>query len=173
MNEVLSMLEEGDLRSIGQVPEVIKLVADQPELFGKVIQAMAHPDPGVKMRASDAVEKISRAKPDHLQPYKDFLLKQVAVSDQQEVRWHLAQIVPRLELTPAERVKVAEGFFSFLEDSSKIVQTNALQALVDLAWEDDDLFRRVRAAVEELANTGSPAVKNRAGKLFLQLDDQE
>ena len=91
-------------------------------------------DPGVRMRASDAVEKISRTQPDYLQSHKTFLLKQVAESDQQEVRWHLAQIIPRLELSPEDRTGAAEELFAFLDDPSKIVQTNARQALVDLAF---------------------------------------
>lgn len=173
MNDIIRMLEEGDLRSIGRVPEVLSRIADQPDLFSDVIQAMTHPDPGVRMRASDAVEKISRTKPDCLKSHKSFLLNLVMESNQQEVRWYLAQIVTRLELLPEERSKAADSLFSFLDDSSKIVQTNALQALVDLAWEDDDLFSKVRVEVERLAETGSPAVSSRAGKLFLQLDDQE
>jgi HEAT repeat protein len=172
MNDVISILEEGDLATIGRVSEIIKMVADKPEVFPELVQAMAHADPGVRMRASDAVEKISRTQPDYLQSHKTFLLKQVAESDQQEVRWHLAQIIPRLELSPEDRTGAAEELFAFLDDPSKIVQTNALQALVDLAWEDDDLFPRVRDAVENLAEEGSPAVSNRAGKLFLQMDDQ-
>ena len=171
MNVIITMLEEGDLRSVGRVPEVLSMVADQPELFSKVIQAMAHPDPGIRMRASDAVEKFTRTKRDYLQSHKSFLLNLLMEGKQQEVRWHLAQIIPRLELSPEERSGAAEKLLTFLDDSSKIVQTNALQALVDLAWEDDDLFSRVRVAVERLADTGSPAVSNRADKLLPLLED--
>jgi len=171
MSEITALLEEGDLRSVGRVPEVLNIVADQPDLFSEVIQAMAHPDPGIRMRASDAVEKISRKKRDYLQSHKSFLLNLLLESKQQEVRWHLAQIIPRLELSSEERSRAAEKLFTFLDDSSKIVQTNALQALVDLAWEDDDLFSKVRVEVERLADTGSPAVSNRADKLLPLLED--
>jgi hypothetical protein len=172
MSDIMRILEEGDLRSVGKVSEVLTMLEDQPDLFPEVIQAMAHSDPGIRMRASDAVEKITRTNPDYLQPHKTFFIKQVLVSEQQEVRWHLAQILPRLDLTPEERSAVADKLFSYLEDASKIVQTNALQALVDLAWEDDNLFNKVRVEVERMVDEGSPAVSNRAGKLFLQMDDQ-
>jgi hypothetical protein len=172
MSEIIVILEEGDLRSIGRVPEVLNMVEDHPDLFPEVIRAMTHSDPGIRMRASDAVEKITRSKPDFLLPHKEYLLKQVLGSEQQEVRWHLAQILPRLDLTPEERFTVADKLFVYLEDASKIVQTNALQALVDLAWEDDELFKKVKVEVERLADEGSPAVSNRARKLFHQLDDQ-
>jgi hypothetical protein len=172
MMDVIRILAEGDLRTVGRVTEVLKAVADKPDLFDDLIWAMANSDPGIRMRASDAVEKITRTQPEYLQSHKAFLLKMVTESSQQEVRWHLAQILPRLDLTPQERSRAAEELFGFLDDPSKIVQTNALQALVDLAWEDDELFPRVRAAVEVLAEEGSPAVSNRAGKLFIELDDQ-
>lgn len=172
MSEITALLEEGDLRSIGRVSEVIDLAADKPDIFSELIQAMAHSDSGVRMRASGAVEKISRNKPDFLQPHKAFLLDAVRRQTQQEVRWHLAQIIPRLELSLEERSRAARDLFKYLDDPSKIVRANSLQALVDLAWEDDALFNEVKAAVERLADTGSPAVSNRAGKLFLEQEDQ-
>ncbi|MFV1949170.1 MAG: hypothetical protein ACC633_04450 [Anaerolineales bacterium] len=166
MNEIINKLKEGDLRTIGNVPEVVDMVLANPELFKTVLQGMLHPDPGVRMRSSDAVEKISRSNPEYLQPHKAFLLNDVTGQTQQEVRWHLAQIIPRLELTDLQRTQTAKALFAFLDDPSKIVQTNALQALVELAWDDDELFSEVKKAVEDLAETGSPAVKNRADKLL-------
>ena len=172
MSGIIDILADGDLRTIGRVKEVVGLVIKEPDLFSELIQAMAHPDPGVRMRAADAVEKITRDSPDYLASYKAFLLDLMKEQTQQEVRWHLAQIIPRLDLSPGERSLAVGVLFKYLDDPSKIVQTNSLQALVDLAWEDDLLFQKVKAAVERLADSGSPAVKNRAGKLFHKLEDQ-
>jgi len=169
MNKILALLEEGDLRSIGNVPIVVEMVQSDPLLFGSLIENIIHEDPGVRMRASDAVEKITRRNPEYLGPYKNYLLHEVLQFTQQEVRWHMAQIIPRLNLTVDERHQVVQILFSYLEDSSKIVQTNSLQALVELASEDDELFLKVRQAVEHLVETGSPAVKNRAEKLLPRL----
>lgn len=171
MNGIIDILADGDLRKIGRVGEVINLVADKPDLFPEVIQAMDHADPGVRGRASDAVEKITRTNPDFLQPHKAFLLEAVKLHTQQEVRWQLAQLIPRLDLSPEEKTQAAGDLFKYLDDPSKIVQTNSLQALVDLAWEDDQLFQKVKDAVERLADNSSPAVSNRAGKLFLEEED--
>lgn len=173
MNGFISMLEAGDLKSVDRVPDLINLVADQPDLFPQVIQAMDHTDGGVRKLASEAVEKITRSQPEYLQPHKAFLLKQVSASGRGELRWHLTQIVPRLDLTPAERSRAAEHFFTFLEDPSQIVQSNTLQALVDLAWEDDELFGRVKTAVEQLAGTSSPAGGNQAAAPHDQLPAED
>jgi len=95
MNKILALLEEGDLRSIGNVPIVVEMVQSDPLLFGSLIENIIHEDPGVRMRASDAVEKITRRNPEYLGPYKNYLLHEVLQFTQQEVRWHMAQIIPR------------------------------------------------------------------------------
>jgi HEAT repeat protein len=171
MDEIISKLKEGDLRTIGNVPDLVDMISNDPDLFDVVVRGMNHSDPGVRMRASDAVEKITRTNPDFLRPYKTFLLGDVIQQTQKEVRWHLAQIIPRLELSGPERSKAALELFEFLEDESKIVQTNALQALVDLARDDDQLLIKVRKAIEKLSVAGSPAVRNRAGKLLASIQD--
>lgn len=163
------MLKEGDLRTTGKVPEVVEIVFANPDLFQIVIEGMVHPDAGVRMRSADAAEKITRKKPDYLIPYKKLLLEGISQLSQQEVRWHLAQIIPRLELNARERKQAAASLLLFLEDSSKIVQVNALSALVELAKVDDQLLAVVKDIVEDKADNGSPAVRKRAGKLRLEL----
>lgn len=169
VNEIISKLREGDLRTIGKVPEVVALVFRRPELFPGVLEALQHPDPGVRMRAADALEKITRQQPEFLQPHKEFILEQARSQPQQEVRWHLAQIIPRLRLSALEIAQVAEVLFRYLDDPSKIVQANSLEALVELARAEDRLWKKVTGTLENLAETGSPAVRSRARKLLGKL----
>ena len=51
------------------------------------------------MRAADAVEKITARRPELLRPHKRRLLTELALIPQQEVRWHVAQMLPRLSLS--------------------------------------------------------------------------
>ena len=71
MPDILKKLEGGDRRSIGQVAKVVDAVIEQPALFGTVFKAMLVDDPIVRMRAADAVEKISETQPHYFQPYKE------------------------------------------------------------------------------------------------------
>jgi hypothetical protein len=121
------------------------------------------------MRSADAVEKITALHPDYLQPYKNQLIEQVAHVDQQEVRWHVAQMWPRLELSEAEQVRVVEILLGYLNDKSKIVKTFAMQALADLAERDAKLRPQVIKLLAELIETGSPAMKSRGRKLLNRL----
>lgn len=165
MDDIISMLKEGDLRSIGKSPEIVELVLQSPKTFKSVIYGMCHEDPGVRMRASDAAEKITRISPELLAPYKGIFLKEVLSQSQQEVRWHAAQMIPRLDLNKVELERVVSCLFGFLDAESKIVRVNSLQALVDLVENNPDLQSRVKETVNRFVETGSPAVKNRALKL--------
>ncbi|MGC9349668.1 MAG: hypothetical protein ACP5JG_16135 [Anaerolineae bacterium] len=167
MSDILEKLEGRDRRSIGRANEVVDDVLRDPALFDEVFGGMLSDDPIVRMRAADAVEKITQKRPAYLEPHKAVLINQVAAVEQQEVRWHVAQMAPRLELTAEERRRVAETLFDYLDDESKIVQVNAMQA--DLAEEDEELRLRVLKALRALVETGSAAVRNRGRKLLAQL----
>jgi hypothetical protein len=169
MNYLLRKLEGGDRRSIGRVEEVVNAVLHNSALFELLIDGLFVEDSVVRMRAADAIEKITLDHFKYLQPHKRRIIKLAAETKQQEVRWHIAQIMPRLHLTPKEKNKVVEILFDYLQDKSKIVVTFALQALADFATEEKKLRPRVIRVLEELLVTGSPAVKSRGKKLLEKL----
>ena len=169
MNDVLKKLEGGDRRSIGRVDEVVAEVLNDPSLFEAVFNAMLSDDPIIRMRSADAVEKITAKHPEYLQPYKRKLIQQVAKIEQQEVRWHVAQMFPRLELSKEERAVIVEILLDYLNDKSKIVKTFSMQALADFAERDASLRFKVIKLLEELTRTGSPAMQSRGRKLLERL----
>jgi uncharacterized membrane-anchored protein YjiN (DUF445 family) len=122
------------------------------------------------MRAADASEKITRKEPDLLRPYKKELLALMAKAEQQELRWHLAAIVPRLPLNSKERQLVSSLLRRYLEDGSSIVKTCALQALADLAVDDSSIRPGVMEILRQSTRKGTPAMKARSRKLLLHLD---
>jgi hypothetical protein len=131
--------------------------------------ALTSDDEGLRMRAADAIEKITAERPDLLQRFKKTFLAVANRTDQQEVRWHAAQILPRLKLTTTERAVVVEILFDYLRDKSSIVKTFAMQALADLAARDPQLQSKIRPLLEELTRIGTPAMRARGRKLLHQL----
>jgi hypothetical protein len=121
------------------------------------------------MRAADALEKISSAHPQYLKPFKKKILRLAAQTEQQEVRWHIAQMITRIHLTPKEKTTATGILFDYLHDKSNIVITFSLQTLAEFATEDKILRARVIKVLEKLTQTGSPAVKNRGKKLLAKL----
>jgi len=169
LNAILKKLAGADRRSIGKSNEVIAEVLANPQLFGIVFEGMLADDPVLRMRCADAIEKITVAHPEYLQPYKRKLIQQVAKIEQQEVRWHAAQLFSRLKVTPKERRDVVEILRNYLNDKSRIVKTFSMQALANIAEQDAELRAPIIEQLQELTRTGSPAMQARGKKLLAKL----
>lgn len=166
---ILNKLTGGDRRSIGRSAEVVADLERDPALLGAVIAGMTHADPLVRMRAADAVEKFTAAHPELLQPFKRQLLGPIAAVEQQEVRWHVAQLLPRLRCTPRERQAAVNILRGYLADQSAIVRTMAMQGLADFAARNAALRAEVVPLLEEMTRTGTPAMRSRGRKLLRRL----
>jgi hypothetical protein len=171
---IRALLSGGDRRSIGRAAEVAAMVADEPGKLRNVIELLRDPDdPVVRMRAADVAEKATRLDPRLLQPYKRELLSLLAESVQCEVRWHLAQMIPRLKLTLAELPEAIGSLLGYLTDRSAIVKTCAMQALTDLVLlyprSMGDFRVNVTSRIRILARTGTPAMRTRGKKLLQRL----
>lgn len=174
MHEELEKLRGGDRRSTGRAEEVAADVLDDPVLFDVVFDGMAVGDPVVRMRAADAVEKATAERPELLGPaHRERLIDEFAGVDQQEVRWHVAQLLPRLELDDSDVDRAVEILEGFLDDDSRIVRVNAMQALADLALAHPRLRGPVRGRIEDAMEEGSPAVRARGRKLLEALESVE
>ena len=165
-SDVLAMLSGGDRRSVGRACSVAAIVLHRPALFRQLIKGMWHEDPLIRMRAADAAEKISLKKPELLEPFKHELLGLLAEAEQQELRWHLAQMVPRLDLSSNERALASHTLRTYLDDRSSIVKTFAMQALADLAAPDKRLLPETMELLSNLTRTGTPAMRARGRKLL-------
>jgi hypothetical protein len=163
------LLVGADRRSIGRVPEVLRIVRRRPRRVAELVTALEDPSAVVRMRAADALEKASAADPGLLRAHARTLLALARHARQQELRWHLAQMLPRLPLTAEQRRQAAASLGSYLRDRSSIVRTFAMQALADLAQSDAGLRTGVVRRLRRLASTGTPAMRARGRRLLAAL----
>lgn len=164
--KIASVLAGSDRRSIGRSNDVVRLVLKNPRRFRELMPCLWNENPIVRMRAADAAEKVSVKRPELLQPHKSELLGLLAEATQMEVRWHLAAMIPRLQLTAREQRRAIADLQHYLDDRSSIVKTFALQALFDLAQNDSASCESVRQLLEAALHTGTPAMKARARNLL-------
>jgi hypothetical protein len=167
---VLNKLKGGDRRSIGRSNRVVTLIRRQPTLFPVLIDGLHGADELVRMRAADAMEKLTLTNPEWLRPFRVQIIQLAARAEQPELRWHLAQVLPRLKLSRRDRVIVAATLRRYLRDQSRIVKTFAMQGLADLAMQDLQLLPTIRRQISSLTRTGSPSMRSRGRELLRQLD---
>lgn len=167
METVLTRLLLGhDLRKLKNVKKVLDAVKDQhsfDELFGLIF----HHERPLVMRAADAVEKITLKNKGYLEPHKGQLLAILKSADHKELKWHIAQLLPRVTLTKQEVDDVWHKltYWALNRNESKIVRVNALQGLFDISrshseWQKD--FNQTLSAIEHEA---IPSLQARIRKL--------
>jgi hypothetical protein len=156
------LLSGGDRRSIGRSNDAVQIVQKSPARITELVTGLMHEDPRISMRMADALEKVSLINADWLQPHCAKLLKLAQTTDQQEIRWHMAQILPRLRMSPVQRRLAFSVMLSFLEDRSRIVAACALEAIARLAAGDPALTSQADRQIEKSLRSTSPAVQARA-----------
>ena len=170
MSKILNKLKGGDLRSIGKADEVVAEILKNPSFFKSVLGGIASSDPLVRMRSADVIEKVSLKHPEYLQPFKSRLINNFSKIEQQEVRWHLAQMFSYIKVTRKERDKITKILLSWIEnDKSKIVKTFSMETLACFAERDKSIKKKVVKIIKGLMEMGSPAMVSRGKKLLTRL----
>lgn len=167
MNTLFTQLLLGhDLRKLKNVQNVLNAVYDQKsfdELFGLIF----HHERPLVMRAADAVEKITAKNKDYLKPHKPQLMAILGSADHKELKWHIAQLLPRLPLTDAELEDVWHKltYWALNKNESKIVRVNALQGLFDLSQQYPHLHEDLSKTMALMEHEMIPSIQARLRKL--------
>lgn len=119
------------------------------------------------MRAADAVEKITIRNKHYLEPHKDQLLAILKSADHKELKWHIAQLLPRTALSKNELEDVWHklNYWALNKHESKIVRVNALQGLFDLSTTHPVLQESFRHTLKALEHEPIPSLQARIRKL--------
>jgi len=167
MSKILQKLRGGDLRSIGKADEVVQDILKNPSLFKDCFEGMLNDDPIIRMRSADAIEKVSAKHPEYLQLFKSRLINEVSKIEQQEVRWHVAQMFSYIKINKKERDKIMKILLCYIEkEKSKIVQTFSMQTLADFAERDENIRPQIIKIIKSLMKKGSPATISRGNRLL-------
>lgn len=164
---IKELLSGGDLRSIGEVNQIVEAVLNNLKLFDELFKCLYSIDSVVRMRAADAIEKVTILHPELLQKYKTKLIRDISIIEQQEVQWHFAQIIVRVNLTNKEVEQVVGILQKNLEStSSNIVKTFSIQAIYDLSLIHTDIQEVARELLIKYKNDKGAAVRSRVKKLL-------
>ena len=162
MSAVRDKLTGGTRTSVGSADEVIQKLLKNSAGLPAIYDLFLDEDPVVAMRASYVAMKVAEQKPDSVEPFAKQLLKNLDLYIQQEVRWHVPQLLAHLKLSLAQKRKAYEVLMEWSEtDKSKIVGYYSLQTAANFAEADDKLLRDFIPRLKKLNKTGAKSIQNR------------
>jgi hypothetical protein len=168
-NRFIHLLLGKDLRKLKNNKLAIESVTDQ-ESFDELFTLVFHHERPLVMRAVDAVEKITRKNGHYLDSHKIQLLSTLKSADHKELRWHIAQLLPRIPLTLEEQEEVWHTlvYWARNPNESKIVRVNALQGLSDLSKKNTNFRDAFKVLLNDLSFEPIPSLQARIRKLKSQ-----
>ncbi len=170
MKSVREKLTGGTRTSVGSADEVIQKLLKNTVGLSVIYDLFLDEDPVVAMRASYVAMKVAEQKPDSVEPFAKDLLKNLNLYTQQEVRWHIPQLLAHLNLTLAQRRKAYEVLMEWSEtDKSKIVGYYSLQTAANFAETDDKLLQDFIPRLKKANKLGAKSIQNRCKKIAKQL----
>lgn len=163
-------LSGGTRTSVGAAGEVVQELLDDGRRVAEIYDLFLDDDPVVALRASYAAMKLAEERPDSVVPFAGLLLKNLGNYTQQEVRWHVPQLLAHLRLTDAERKTAYEALMEWAEtDKSKIVGYYSLQTAADYAQSDAELLADFLPRLRRAHAHGAKSIQNRCKKIAKQL----
>jgi hypothetical protein len=168
---LVARLGGGDRRSIGDADAVAREACSDAEILVHLWECLRSADGLVRMRAADALEKVSRARPDLLMPWRDELLSGSREDGTSEVTWNLLATLPRLNLSEREAKALMVRLTDYLcEDRSRIVRTVSLEAVASLCIVHAGLRIEAERLLTASLNDPTPSLRARARRLLARRD---
>ncbi len=166
MKQFEDMLKGGDLRSIGEANKVMKEVTNQGD-FDILFKGLFHSDRKIVMRTADAIEKITLTNQAFLKKHKLEILALSANAQHIELKWHLALLVSRLNLTQKEFQNTWDLLTKWATDKneSKIVRVNSVQGLFNLLQQNQALLDEFNRTLSEIKKENIASLNARIKKL--------
>lgn len=171
MNDLIRLLQGGDLRSDGAGDEVAEDVILNVELFDLLLDGLYEADDLVRGRTAHALEKVSRVHPELFKKHTPELIKIAANDNLPIVSWHLAMLFVNLNLLPDERKDVISTLLYLLDNKSVFVKSWSISSLTILAMEDEGDKEMIISRIKKLEDSKSTAVRNRVSKALKTLEE--
>jgi hypothetical protein len=170
MTDFAHLLLGKDFRTNFKNKAVVEAVRDQLS-FDELFALLWHHERTLVMRAADAVEKVTMQRKEFLEPHKAQLLSLLRSAVNKELKWHVAQLVPRLNLADEERNEVWKvlSYWAQNPNESKIVRVNSLQGLFDLTQQAPLLKQDFQHVISNLEREPISSVQARIKKLKKRL----
>ncbi|MGF1533261.1 MAG: hypothetical protein ACFCUI_06130 [Bernardetiaceae bacterium] len=166
-------LKGGHPNSLGNTVEVVDEVLADNELFDELFNCYLSNDAIVRLRTSNAMKRICKAKKSILLPYIDRFLTDIAQIDQASTQWTLSQLFGMLDkdMTEEQIEKAKDIMKNNLSDHNDwIVLNQTMDTLTKWAKKDADLKNWIKPHLERLTADERKSVSGKALKMIEKLE---
>lgn len=172
MKDFESQLKVGHPNSLGNTVEVVEAVLAENDRFSELFQCYFSNDEVVRLRTSNAMKRICKAKKPLLIPYIDRLLTEISKIDQPSTQWTLAQLFGMMEREMTDRQmaqakKIMKN--NLAHHSDWIVLNQTMDTLANWSKKDTDLTAWILPHLERLSLDERKSVSGRAKKMIHKL----
>ncbi|MEO6844064.1 MAG: hypothetical protein ABI184_02760 [Ginsengibacter sp.] len=166
MKQFIKLLSGGDLRSIGRSNDAVLKVRNEDD-FDELFKCLSCKDRVVRMRAADAIEKITLKYPSYLLKHKEGLMDLCCTVMDKEFKWHVALLVPRLNLSENEKEIVWKTLSGWALDKkeSKMVRASSIQAVYEIAESDNFYMKDFELLTNQIKKEHVSSLNVRVKKL--------
>ena len=167
-------LKGGHPNSLGNTVEIVDEVLVENELFNELFNCYFSNDEIVRLRTSNAMKRICKAKKTILTPYIDRFLTDIAQIDQASTQWTLAQLFGMLERDMDEKqIGQAKKIMkdNLANHNDWIVLNQTMDTLTKWAKKDAELNDWIKQHLERLTADERKSVSSRATKMIDRLEE--
>lgn len=171
MNELISLLVGGDLRSDGRGDEVADEVIQNPALYPLLLEGLNEENDVIRGRTAHALERVGRTRPELLLPDLSQFIALSLKDTLPMVRWHLAMLFGSLSLFPGETDRLVEALYAMLGDGSVFVRSWSIASLCLIGRDYPARRGEIIGRIAPLTEDQSIAIRTRAKKALTVLED--
>ena len=172
MKKFEERLKGGHPNSLGNTVEIVEEVLTENGLFDELFNCYFSEDEVVRLRTSNAMKRICKAKKSIVIPYIDRLLTEIAQIDQASTQWTLSQLFGMLNKDMTEpQLAQAKNIMKHNLANHKdwIVLSQTMLTLTKWAKKDSELKDWIKPHLERLIADERKSVSGRAQKMIDEL----
>ena len=172
MQSIEEQLTGGHPNSLGNTVEVVEQILEDPDKIEELYQCYFSEDEVVRLRVSNAMKRITKARRELVIPYLGRFLDEISNIDQASTQWTLAQLFLMLEkhMTEAEIQHAKEILMDNLNGSDDwIVLNMTMETLAKWAIDDEVLKIQLLPRLKQLEKDPRKSVFSKASKKLAQL----
>jgi len=172
MNQILSWLSGGDIRSDGASDEAAEFILEHPASFDDLFAGLASPDDVIRGRTADALEKVARKRPDLLISKLTELVQVAETEARPVVKMHLAMLFGHLVACGERIEEITSALQGLLSDPSVFTRSWGISSLCIVARKYPQRCDEILRWILKYQQDDSTAVKTRVRKALVVLGNE-